>query len=216
MNYPQSEILRDVRLTLDQNQVENSIIAGDDDTLELDDVIKRKAIEAATEILRTAPLKMIDCTEKLDTSAGAWDGKAFLVETPNDYLRLAVVEMSDWDMPVHKAENDDSQWRMIVHSRFAGIAPNTHRPLVIEREQDALLEIYGSADSTATVKRARYIAYPVWRDKVLSFPKMLYTALVNMTAALVCIAYKDQQAGAFMQLAQSSMGVNEQQQQANK
>ena len=49
MNYAVTDIVKDVRITLDQNQVE-SILAADDDTLELDDIIRKKITEAALSI----------------------------------------------------------------------------------------------------------------------------------------------------------------------
>lgn len=209
MNYAVADILKDVRITLDQNQVE-SILAADDDTLELDDIIRNKITEAALRILREAPLRMIDGTIALPEPVTIEDENSetqipvrTVVRLPDDYLRLAVVKMSDWNIPLRVAVLDTSDIYQSVTSEFEGIRPNEYRPLAVETEDadGPILELWGSSDAEATLMQGRYIGQPRVRDGVLNFPKLLYPALVNMTAALTAQAYKDNAAQSLMQLA---------------
>lgn len=54
-----SDIRKDVRMALDQNQAEQGVLSGNRDTLELDDLIEQKVVHAARLILENAPLRMI-------------------------------------------------------------------------------------------------------------------------------------------------------------
>ena len=215
MNYAVADILKDVRITLDQNQVE-SILAADDDTLELDDIIRKKITEAAMRILREAPLRMIDGTIALpepvtieDADDEAQVSIRSVIRLPDDYLRLAIVRMSDWKTPLRVAILDTSDIYQTVTSEFDGIRPNEYRPLAVETEDvdGPILELWGSGDAEATLEQGRYIGQPRVRDGVLNFPKLLYPALVNMTAALTAQAYKDNAAQSLMQLAVEYMGI---------
>ena len=216
MNYAVTDIVKDVRITLDQNQVE-SILAADDDTLELDDIIRKKITEAALRILREAPLRMIDGTIALpepvtieDADNEAQVSIRSVIRLPDDYLRLAVVRMSDWKTPLRVAVLDTSDIYQTVTSEFDGIRPNEYRPLAVETEDadGPILELWGSSDAEATLEQGRYIGQPRVRDGVLNFPRLLYPALVNMTAALTAQAYKDYNSGPpLMQIAVGYMGI---------
>lgn len=215
MNYAVADILKDVRITLDQNQVE-SILAADDDTLELDDIIRKKITEAAMRILREAPLRMIDGTIALPEPVTIEDADdeaqvpiRSVIRLPDDYLRLAIVRMSDWKTPLRVAVLDTSDIYQTVTSEFDGIRPNEYRPLAVETEDadGPILELWGSGDAEATLEQGRYIGQPRVRDGVLNFPKLLYPALVNMAAALTAQAYKDNAAQSLMQLAVEYMGI---------
>ena len=212
MNYAVADIAKDVRVTLDQNQVE-SILATNDDTLELDDIIRNKITEAAMRILREAPLRMIDGTVTLPEPVTIEDEDGVPIRAviclPDDYLRLAVARMSDWKTPLRVAVLDTSDIYQTVTSEFDGIKPNEYRPLAVETEDadGPILELWGSSNADATLMQGRYIGQPRVRDGVLNFPKLLYPALVNMTAALTAQAYKDNAAQPLMQLAVGYMGV---------
>lgn len=233
MNYAVADILKDVRITLDQNQVE-SILAADDDTLELDDIIRKNIEEAGLRILREAPLRMIDDTKSLALMAvidgvetvsniSVEDG-VVTITLPDDYLRVAIVQMSDWKTPVRSAVLDTSEDYMSTRSAFDGVRPNTYRPIVVETEDgenNPILECYGSedADDDITVAKGRYIAIPKIKSsvdsgthqavEVFNFPKLLYHALVNMTAALTAQSVKDPSAQSLMTLALQYMGVTQ-------
>ena len=212
MNYAVADIAKDVRVTLDQNQVE-SILATDDDTLELDDIIRNKITEAAMRILREAPLRMIDGTVTLPEPVTIEDEDSVpiraVIRLPDDYLRLVIVKMSDWKTPLRVAVLDTSDIYQTVTSEFDGIRPNQYRPLAVETEDadGPILELWGSSDAEAVLEQGRYIGQPRVRDGILNFPKLLYPALVNMTAALTAQAYKDNAAQPLMQLAVGYMGV---------
>lgn len=212
MNYAVADIAKDVRVTLDQNQVE-SILATDDDTLELDDIIRNKITEAAMRILREAPLRMIDGTVTLPEPVTIEDEDSVpiraVIRLPDDYLRLVIVKMSDWKTPLRVAVLDTSDIYQTVTSEFDGIRPNQYRPLAVETEDadGPILELWGSSDAEAVLEQGRYIGQPRVRDGILNFPKLLYPALVNMTAALTAQAYKDNSAQPLMQLAVGYMGI---------
>ena len=95
--YPLSEIQSDVRVVLDQNQVEAGVLEANRDTLELDEIIKQKVLHAAHQVLESAPLKMFQTSGTSGSTAGEY---AYLgheqsqaepytqkIERPADFLR---------------------------------------------------------------------------------------------------------------------------------
>ena len=161
MLYPTADIIADVKVTLDQNQTENQIIAQEDNTLELGEIIHQKILHAARHLLETSDVSMIDgktCfIKKLDGDGQPanpdWpdpepdgqilqlyeDGETtygdlsvWVMEMPDDYLRLLSLRMSDWKRGVHATILYESAEYSQLRSGFIGITGNPERPAVAE------------------------------------------------------------------------------------
>lgn len=191
MNFVFTELMSQVRVALDQNQQELTFLAPDENTLELDDIIRQKLLHAARWLLERAPLRMIDTLASLvqvGTSTG--DDGRLPIRRPSDMLRLHTLKVSSWDIPVHDVLPADSEWGMVAASGFAGIRPNGQRPIVLD--DGITLTAIGSPGDVET---ASYIALPVVESNLISFPRLLVDALVYLAAGLVCDAYKEVQLG---------------------
>lgn len=215
MLYPTADIIADVKVALDQNQTENQIIDQEDNTLELGEIIHQKILHAARHLLETSDVSVIDgktCyIKKLDGSGQPdnpdWpdpepDGQiiqlyedtettygdlsVWVMEMPDDYLRLLSLRMSDWKRGVHATIPYESAEYSQLRSGFIGITGNPERPAVAEikvgrdhhhiSEESAInpggtgwslenlrgLEIYTS--STGDVVDFRYCAIPVYEQ----------------------------------------------------
>lgn len=206
MNYPVANIVEDVRIALDQNQDENSIIAQEDNTLKLDEIIRQKILHAARHLLETSDVSVIDCGKTNSLNLEEIDGvswgelSAWKALLPNDYLRLLTLKMSDWKRGVHVTIPVESAEYSQLQSGFIGITGNPERPVVAEGQhigtldnavvQWRELEVYSSA--TGECDEFRYCPIPmIDPDDCLDFPEKLHRMLIYQTASLVAATYKD-------------------------
>ena len=74
VSYNVDQLVRDVRICLDENDVQNSILADDSNTLQLDDIIKSKIGDAIDGIMTTAPLELVGDGEDMPVSDIKWEG----------------------------------------------------------------------------------------------------------------------------------------------
>lgn len=193
MNYAVQDIVEHVRIVLDQNRREDEPLVRDIDTLELDDIIRKHIVTAATGILKSAPLWEIDTSEAIPTEHATTmttvGGVAVCIPLPTDWLRLSVAKLADWEVPVRNVMPDDSDAYKAVHSAFKGIRPSVRRPLAVLGDGELLL--FGSAESKPEIEKARYVAIPYIKDETLRFPAGLYDQLVSVSAAMASVSYHD-------------------------
>jgi hypothetical protein len=211
MQYPVADIVSQVKIILDQNQQENSIIDSEDNTLELEAIIYQKILHAARHLLETSDVSVIDTGETeavvLEEIEGSEWGElsAWKMRLPNDYLRLLTLKMSDWKRGVHGTIPVESAEYSQLQSSFAGITGNPIRPVVAEGQHIGTvnevltewreLEIYTSA--TGECDEFRYCPVPKYHTPAgettesLAFPEKLYRMLLYQTASLVAATYKD-------------------------
>lgn len=155
MLYEVADIVRDVRVILDQNQQEESIIDSDDNTLELDAIIYQKILHAARLLLDTSDVSVLGQGKTCyvvsdDPRWSQLDSENFVeihesetqeprgelcvweIDVPPDYLRLLSLRMSDWKRGVHTAIPFESAEYSQLQSSFVGITGNPERPVVAE------------------------------------------------------------------------------------
>lgn len=155
MNYPVANIVEDVRIALDQNQDENSIIAQEDNTLEFEAIIRQKILHAARHLLETSDVSVLgqgktcyvvnddpkwsqldteDYVEirESETQEPRGELSVWEIDLPPDYLRLLSLRMSDWKRGVHATISFEGAEYSELQSPFAGITGNPIRPVVAE------------------------------------------------------------------------------------
>jgi hypothetical protein len=206
MQYTVADIVEDVRIALDQNQDENSIIAQEDNTLKLDEIIRQKILHAARHLLETSDVSVIDCgkTSSLNLeeigSVGWGELSAWKALLPNDYLRLLTLKMSDWKRGVHATIPVESAEYSQLQSGFIGITGNPERPVVAEGQHIGTLdnavvqwrELEAYTSATGECSEFRYCPIPMI-DQIdcLEFPERLMRHLVYQTGSFVAATYKD-------------------------
>lgn len=177
MLYVVSKIIEDIKIALDQNQTENSIIAQEDNTLALDEVIRQKILHAARHLLETSDVsvlgegkscpivKMVNGVEQIPTtwadhdiinqlniyeSEEGWgELSMWLLEMPSDYLRLLSLKMSDWKRAVYGTIPFESAEYSQLKSGFAGITGNPERPVVAEAKSSGI-SIFNTGSPSVT------------------------------------------------------------------
>lgn len=197
MTYQVADIVKDVRVCLDQNMVSDALAGiGDVDTLALDEIIESKIVNAAMAIESQAPATMLDSGRAFGDSIG-WDSEAGYgsghIHLPDDFLRLLTFQMSDWDYAVTQAITEDDPLYAQQRSRFGGVRGNPQKPIVAITQQPIglVLEFYSCTSGDAWVKRARYIPIPRIRNGKIELCEKLKPAIVYYTAYLVALSISD-------------------------
>ena len=206
MQYPVTDIVEQVKIILDQNQQENSIIDTEDNTLELDEVIRQKILHAARLLLETSDVSAIDCGKTSSLNLEEIDGvswgelSAWKALLPSDYLRLLTLKMSDWKRGVHATIPVESAEYSQLQSGFIGITGNPERPVVAEGQHIGTLdnavvqwrELEAYTSATGECSEFRYCPIPmIDQNDCLEFPERLMRHLVYQTGSFVAATYKD-------------------------
>lgn len=202
MVYQQSEVLRDVRVALDQNSVSTQLLEVDDiDTLSLDELIASKVPDAVRMVEMQAPLHLLDSGNNFGSSI-SWGGAVNADETssstgsvykgwtslPEKFMRLIVFKMSDWERPVYAAITGDDPRYLHQSSRHGGIVGTPQKPVcaIVMRPEGRVLEFWSCNSTSTTVERAVYLPLPEWDDdNGISICERCYRPAVYYTAALV-------------------------------
>lgn len=185
----EEDILKDVRRCMDMDvESEGLLSEGDEDSLTLNDIIKSKMEEAATQVESSAPSYLLEAGHPIDGEVYFEDQGSGWVLLPDDFMRLVVFEMNDWERPVRDVLLPDSPLYALQKSRYKGLRGTPQKPVcvLVMRPEGKALEFYSCKDKEAEISKAMYLPYPRKdRDGGLDVCERLYPAIVYMTAALV-------------------------------
>lgn len=183
-------MVRDVRVAIDMNRTDDSLIERDDEeTLRLNDVIMAKLTEGLRLVEREAPLRMLESGHDFGNEDDVFlnaDGTGYVI-LPHDFMRLIRFRMSDWRRPVDHAITEDDAAYGAQSSRWAGVRGCPEKPVaaIVRRSEGKVLEFWGSADGTATLTQAAYQPYPVITEQgMIDVPEECYRAAVYRAGAL--------------------------------
>lgn len=208
MIYRLNDILRDVRVALDENAASGQLVGiGDTDTLSLDEIIRSKIEESARRVEQTAPVNMLHTTHSFSKRPfwGALDSGWVML--PDDFMRLVAFRMSDWERTVHHAISVTDPEYEKQSSRFKGIRGNTQKPVcaLVTRPEGKSLEFYSCNSHDAQVTQALYLPYPqLDSNGGIDLSPECYRAIIYTAASLTLFAYGSmEKAQAFSSLAES-------------
>lgn len=201
------DMAKAVRVAIDMNKNDSPLLAEEDNTtLELDDIIYAKLVDAVKLVEMEAPATMLesghDFGENLFIDE---DGKGFII-LPDDFMRLVSFRMSDWKRTVYEAINEDDPKYRLQSSKWKGICGNTEKPVcaIVRRSEGKVLEFYSSTDDTATITQATYIPIPkIGMDGGIDIAADCYRAAVYRAAALVLASVGDQLSTTMLEISKS-------------
>lgn len=202
------KIMQDVRICLDQNMTSEALLdSGDLDTLALDDIIKSKIPEAIRRVHLEAPNYLLENGHNFGDAVFWRDMESGWVLLPDDFMRLVVFEMDDWEQAVYTAISTDDPEYEKQRSRFKGIRGTAQRPVcaIAIRPEGRVLEFYSCKSEDACVSRAMYLPYPaIDKDGGIDISERCYDAVVYTAASLTLIACGEaEKASTFSELAQT-------------
>lgn len=218
MIYRVEKIKQDVRIAMDQNMVTDELFeSGDIDSLMLDEIIQSKLVEAVERVHMMAPYHLlelghnfcdVDPDDPSDDDVLYWaDKESGWVILPEDFMRLVVFEMSDWERPVYSPITQDDPEYAKQRSRIKALRGTAQRPVcaLVVRPSGKVLEFYSCKSEEATVTRAVYVPYPkVDKYGGVDISERCYTAVVYMAAGLTLTSCGEaDKAGLFFDMAKT-------------
>ncbi len=211
MVFQLDRIVRDVRACLDENRTDTALLdAGDTETLTLDEIIKSKVLEGVERVHTSAPYHLLEQGHNFEDEADAvyWgDQESGWVLLPEDFMRLVVFEMSDWERPVFvPISTDDVQYKH-QRSRWKGLRGTVQRPVcaVVQRPEGLALEFYSCKTAEATIAKAVYVPHAEVDDHGgVDISERCYQAAINMIAGLTLTTCgEDDRASAFFEMSKT-------------
>ena len=200
MRYSVRDIIRDVRVAIDENERAEQLLRDpSQETLDLDMLIKSKIEEASRRVELAAPLFMLEEGHQLREaikweplpSHGAGKDWAFgRVLLPDDFMRLTAFRMSDWERTVHEAIGAEDPLYQRQSSRYKGVRGNPQAPVVaiVSRPAGKTLEFYSCRSEEAYMTIGNYLPYPeIDEDGTIDICERCYTDVINATAGLIQI-----------------------------
>lgn len=199
MVYEVKDILRDVRIAIDENKTNEQLIADEDiDTLMLDDIITSKVIDGVKRVHSEAPVYLLDGGYNFGDGIYWGEMESGWCLLPDDFMRLVVFQMDDWERAVYHAISEDDKEYQLQSSRFKGVRGTAQRPVcaVAIRPEGRALEFYSCKSTDAKVKRAVYLPYPrIDEDNGVEICERCYQSVVYMIASLALFTCESAEQG---------------------
>lgn len=199
MIYDVSVVQQDIRIALDQNVESKQLIDTEDiETLALNELIESKIADAARIVEMAVPTHMIDSGHNFGDAVYWKDMCSGWIILPDDFMRLVVFKMNDWERPVFSAISEGDAEYEQQFSRFKGIRGTAQKPIcaIVSRPEGIVLEFWSCKSEEATVERAVYLPMPEIDDNGgIEICEKCYRSVVYYAAALVAQALGGTDAG---------------------
>lgn len=195
MIYQLDKIVRDVRIAMDENKMSEQLIADEDiDTLSLEEIIRSKIVEAVRRVITIAPVHLLEEGNALADAVFWGDKGSGWILLPDDFLRLVVLKMSDWERPVYEVITAADPLYQLQHSRYKGLRGNVQKPVVVfvNRQEGKALEFYSCNSQAAYMQQGLYVPQPsLDADGGIDISERCYDAAIYMAASLVFLTIGD-------------------------
>lgn len=211
---PLSDVIREVKVILDENISEVSVMAGDPDQLQLEDHIEARILDAVRAIHEAADSSLLDdgLTIPLEVAGQPTiqvnpDGTGY-VALPDDFMRLVIFKMNKWKRPVIFAISDTDPRYFLQKSRFVGVRGGVDKPVCAITTGGAgkVLEFYSlpPGEEDDGVEKNRYLPLPtIEENDTIKMCRKLVRPIYYQCAALVALSLKDQSSANLFEIAKS-------------
>ena len=197
------EILKDVRVCMDRNRVDEALLDdADADTLTLDELIKSKVEEGIDMVHREAPYHMLEQGHTFGDAIHWGELESGWILLPDDYMRLVVFEMSDWEKAVYEVMSVADARYAQMRSRVKALRGTAQRPVCVlgVRPEGRVLEFYSCKSESATVRRGIYTPYTrIDDDGGADISELCYESAVYRIAGLALASLGEEQLSKVME-----------------
>jgi hypothetical protein len=212
MIFQVEDIVRDVRVSLDMNRSDEALMAeGDEDIVKFDEIIRSKIVEAVERVHTEAPYYLLDNAHHFeDDSSITWkDQESGEILLPDDFMRLVVFEMSDWERSVYVLLNPSDPDYSKLRSRVKAVRGTAQRPVCAlgMRNDGKVLEFYSCNSEEATVSKAVYLPWPsIDATGGIDISEKCYRAVVYTVAGLTLTTCGEAERGtAYLDMAKTQL-----------
>lgn len=210
MVYNIHDVMRDVRICLDQNMTSEQLLQDDDvDTLALDDIVRSKILEAVVRVHTNAPTYLLEQGHNFGDAVYWGDLESGWVLLPQDFMRLIVFEMSDWEAAVYTAISTTDPKYELQRQRIKALRGTAQKPVcaIATRPEGRVLEFYSCKSEDAYVRRAQYLPYPkIDKDEGIDICERCYTGVIYAAASLVLLTLGEaEKSSALSEISQTSL-----------
>lgn len=163
MVYKIHDVMRDVRVCLDQNVTSEQLLATDDiDTLSLDEIVRSKILEAVMRVHAKAPAHLLEQGHNFGDAVYWGEMESGWTLLPDDFMRLIVFQMSDWERACYGAISTNDPEYDLQRQRIKALRGTAQKPVcaIAIRPEGKVLEFYSCKSKSAYVSRAQYLPYP--------------------------------------------------------
>lgn len=203
-----SDIVRDVKIIIDENTDNLSVLEQDTNQLQLEEIIKSRIIDAVRAIHEAAPSDMLDDGLTISgTPVTYQDGTGYLA-LPDDFMRLIIFKLATWSRPVIEPISDTDPMYFAQHSRFKGIRGGTDKPVcaITTGTSGRVLEFFSIKEgTTASVEKAKYLPLPkIESNDTIKICRKLVQPSMWQCAGLVMLTFMTaDKAQSFLEIAKS-------------
>lgn len=202
--------MREVRVALDQNMTSGQLLREEDaDTLSLDDIVRSKIVEAVVRVHSNAPARLLEEGHNFGDAVFWNDHESGWVLLPQDFMRLIVFEMSDWERGVYEAISPEDPRYALQRQRVKALRGTAQRPVcaIVTRPEGKALEFYSCKSEDAHVRRGVYLPYPkIDRNDGIEICERCHTAVVYAAASLVSMSLGEtEKASALAEISNSAL-----------
>ena len=202
--------MRDVRICLDQNMTSEQLLQDDDvDTLALDDIVRSKILEAVVRVHTNAPTYLLEQGHNFGDAVYWGDLESGWVLLPQDFMRLIVFEMRDWEAAVYTAISTTDPEYELQRQRIKALRGTAQKPVcaIATRPEGRVLEFYSCKSEDAYVRRAQYLPYPkIDKDEGIDICERCYTGVIYAAASLVLLTLGEaEKSSALSEISQTSL-----------
>ena len=210
MVYNIHDVMRDVRICLDQNMTSEQLLQDDDvDTLALDDIVRSKILEAVVRVHTNAPTYLLEQGHNFGDAVYWGDLESGWVLLPQDFMRLIVFEMSAWEAAVYTAISTTDPEYELQRQRIKALRGTAQKPVcaIATRPEGRVLEFYSCKSEDAYVRRAQYLPYPkIDKDEGIDICERCDTGVIYAAASLVLLTLGEaEKSSALSEISQTSL-----------
>lgn len=190
--YTVSNIIKDVRVILDENEDPDATYASTG-VLDLDAIIKSKIRDSVEYCMLAAPRELLGGSEAFyNPAVGESTKRRIVVQMPTDYLRFCMAQVEGWDIPVYGYMSPEDPRYRLLNTPYGGVGATKDNPVCVIRERagERTAELYPGGN---TVNIYYYPRPQIISDQV-NIEDRLYPAVKYHIAAMTALTLRDEYA----------------------